>query len=167
MANSFRGFKNKDSVLRYFPGLHDWANEELCDDAITHLNGVFLFANRSSYKDDYAYYVQQVGSLIDGGVASAPLRAYMWTSFLTKHGITDQKIASTHAELGRNESNKLYIKGLTDVSEFAQKTFGAISASQWQADPKIAAACIREAKKYTGTPWEDILERMSKDAVKF
>ena len=167
MANSFRGFKGKDCVLRYFPGQHDWANEELCDDGITHLNGVYLCANRSGYKDDYAFFVQQVSALIENSVASAPLRAYLWTTFLTNHGVTDPKVVSTHATLGKSETNKLYMKGLSDVGEFAQKTFGGISASQWQADPKIAAACVKEAKKYPGTPWEDILERMSKDAQKF
>jgi hypothetical protein len=53
------------------------------------------------------------------------------------------------------------------VNKFAQKTFGEISASQWQADPKIAAACKREALKYAGTPWEEILTKMADDAEKF
>lgn len=167
MANSFRGFKSKDGVLRYFPGQHDWASPELCDDAITHLNGVFVFANRSSYPDDYAYYVRQVTALVTECEATAPMRAYLWSSFLTSHGVKDPKLASVHATLGQEANNKLYVKGLTDVSEFAQKVFGAISNSQWKADPKVAAACTKEAKKYAGTPWEDILSRMAEDAQKF
>jgi len=167
MANSFKGFKNKDCLLRYFPGKHDWANDELCDDAITHLNGVFLVANRSNYADDYAFYLQQVSELIEKCTGSAPLRAYLWTSFLTAHGVKDAKLASTHATLGQDEANKLYVKGLADVGEFAQKTFGEVPSSQWKADPKVAAACKKEAKKYTGTPWEEILNLMSEDAQQF
>jgi hypothetical protein len=166
MANSFRGFKNRDCVLRFFPGLHDWASAELCDDAITHLNGVFLFANKANHKDDYAFYIQQVSALIEGNVTSAPTRAYLWSSFLTSHGVTDPKLVSTHATLGKVESNKLYVKGLTDIREFAEKSLGTLPARQWQADPKVAAACQKEAKKYAGTPWENVLERMSQDAVK-
>jgi len=167
MANSFRGFKNKECVLRYFAGQHEWAGDELCDDAITHLNGVFVLANRAKYPDDCAFYIKQVNALIEGSAGTAPMRAYLWSSFLTSNGVKDLKLASVHATLGQDEKNKLHVKGLTDVSEFAQKSFGEISGSQWQADPKIAAACKKEAKKYAGTPWEDILSRMAEDAQKF
>lgn len=167
MSNSFKGFRNKECVLRFFPGQHEWADEELCDDAITHLNGVFVLANRSSYPDDCAFYIKQVGPLIDASAATAPMRAYLWSGFLTSHGVRDPKLASIHATLGQDEKNKLYVKGLSEVSEFAQKSFGEITGSQWQADPKIAAACKREAKKYAGTPWENILIRMADDAQKF
>ena len=167
MANSFMGLKNKDCVLRYFPGKHVWARDELCDDAITHLNGVFLIANRAKYPDDYAFYIQQVGKLIGECEKPAPLRAYLWTSFLTDHGVRDPKLAAIHAALGQDASNKLYVKGLAEVNEFAQKTFGAFPASQWKGDPKVSAACKKEAKKYPGTPWEEILNLMSEDAQKF
>ena len=151
MAGCFKGFKNKDCVLRYFPGAHDWANEELCDDAITHLNGVFLTENRTAYPDDCALYVQQVMALIGECATSAPLRAYMWSSFLTKHGVKDPKLEAIHATLGQSDVNKLYVKGLTDIQQFAGKVFAA---------PKASAACKKEAKKYAGTPWEDILTRL-------
>jgi hypothetical protein len=167
MANSFKGFKNKDCVLRYFPGKHDWAKDELCDDAITHLNGVFLIANRSKYPDDYAYYIQQVSTLIGECEKTTPQRAYMWTSFLTEHGVRDPKLAGIHAALGQNDSNKLYVKGLAEINEFAQKTLGEFPASQWKADPKVSAACKKAAKKYPGTPWEEILNLMSEDAQQF
>jgi len=167
MANSFKGFKSRDCVLRFFPGQHDWAGEELCDDAITHLNGVFLFTNRVAYPDDWTSYTKQVSDLVEQSAKTAPLRAYMWSSFLTAHGVKDTKLAALHATLGQSETNKLYVKGLADVSEFAQKNFGASSGSQWKADPKVAAACKREAKKFAGTPWEEVLNRMADDAQKF
>jgi poly(3-hydroxybutyrate) depolymerase len=167
MANSFKGFKSKDCVLRYFPGKHAWAGEELCDDAITHLNGVFLAKNRDDYPDDYADYVREVSSLIDECAGPAPMRAYMWTSFLTEHKVTAPKLAGTHATLGEDDMNTLYVKGLTEINEFAQKTFGKVSASQWQADPKVSSACKREAGKYAGTPWEGVLNLMAEDAQKF
>ena len=167
MANSFKGLKSRDNVLRFFPGQHEWASEELCDDAITHLNGVFLFANRAAYPDDCAAYTAQVGDLVELSAKTAPLRAYMWSSFLTIHGIKEPKLAALHATLSQSEINKLYVKGLTDVSEFAQKNFGGVSGSQWKADPKVAAACKREAKKFVGTPWEEVLNLMAGDAQKF
>ncbi|MEI7954124.1 MAG: SHD1 domain-containing protein [Verrucomicrobiota bacterium] len=167
MSNCFKGFKGRDHVLRFFPGQHEWAAEELCDDAITHLNGVFLFSNRVAYPDDWAAYTSQVGDLVGQTAKTTPLRAYMWSSFLTAHGVTEPKLAALHATLSKSEINKLYEKGLTDVSEFAQKNFGGNSGSQWKADPKVAAACKREAKKFAGTPWEQVLNLMADDAQKF
>ena len=167
MSNCFKGFKGRDHVLRFFPGQHEWAGEELCDDAITHLNGLFLFANRVDYPDDWAAYTAQVGTLVEQSAKTAPLRAYMWSSFLTGHGVKEPKLASLHATLSQSEVNKLYVKGLADVSEFAQKNFGGSSGSQWKADPKVAAACKREAKKFAGTPWEEVLNLMAGDAQKF
>jgi len=167
MANSFKGFKNRDCLLRYFPGRHAWANAELCDDGITHLNGVFLIKNQSDYPDEYAHYIHQVEQLIEENAESSPMRAYMWTSFLTEHRVGGSKLAGMHAKLGADGLNKLYVKGLEGVSKFAQKHFGKISGSQWKSDPKVSAACKREASKYAGTPWEEILNKMSEDAQKF
>ncbi len=167
MANSFKGFKNRDCLLRYFPGKHVWAGEELCDDGITHLNGVFLIKNQSDYTDEYAHYVRQVEQLIEENEESSPMRAYMWTCFLTEHNVEGSKLAGMHAKLGDDSLNQLYVKGLENVSKFAQKQFGSISSSQWKSDPKVSAACKREATKYAGTPWEEILNKMSEDAQKF
>ncbi len=64
MANAFKKVSHKGAILRYFEGKHAWANKEMCDDAITHLNGVFLEANQSKYADEYKHYVYQVGELI-------------------------------------------------------------------------------------------------------
>ncbi len=159
MARSFKGYKNKDCLLRYFPGNHDWAGDELCDDAITHLNGVFLIRNQSGYREEYAHYVHQVASLIAECRESNPMRAYMWTSFLVDRDVKAPDLADTHAALGEDEANKLYAKGLEEVGEFAQKHFGGGSSSE-----KTSAACKREAPKYAGTPWEEILNRMAEDA---
>lgn len=167
MANSFKGYGNRDGILRYFPGKHDWAKDDLIDDGMTHLNGVFLLKNAKDYPGATERFVHDVMTLVRENQEADPLRAYMWTSFLTKHGANTPDLAPIHAKLSQSETNKLYLKGLSDIGEFAVKSFGQISNSQWQADPKIAAACLREAKKYTGTPWEEVLTKMAEDAQKF
>jgi hypothetical protein len=167
MANSFRKIKTKGSVLRYFVGRHDWASPELCDDAMTHLNGVFLAKHKSAYPADDAYFNEQVGKIITGNESSNPARAYMWACFMKDYGYNNAAASSAFASLGKEPQNALFVKGLTGVSEFAQKTFGNISGSQWQADPKISAACLREAKKYTGSLWEQVLTKMAEDAQQF
>ena len=63
--------------------------------------------------------------------------------------------------------NELYVEGLSEIHEFAQDQFGSISGSAWKSDPKVAAACQREARKYAGTPWEEVLNKMGEDAQKF
>ena len=77
MANAFKTVSHKGAILRYFPGKHSWANAELCDDAITHLNGVFLSSNKSDYQEAYDAYRYQLGKLVEDSQASNPMRAYM------------------------------------------------------------------------------------------
>lgn len=167
MANAFKGVSHKGAVLRYFPGKHVWANAELCEDAITHLNGVFLSSNQSDYSEDYEVYQYQLGQLIEDTKTSNPMRSYMWADFAKEYKYQDSRADQAYSDLGSDPMNKLYVKGLFDVRKFAEKTFGEISASQWKADPKVSAACKREAKKYAGTPWEEVLNKMSEDAQKF
>lgn len=167
MANSFKGYGNRDGILRYFPGKHDWSKDDLIDDAMTHLNGVFFLKNAKDYPGATERFVHDVMTLVRENQEADPLRAYMWTSFLTKHGANTPDLAPIHAKLSQSETNKLHLKELSDIGEFAVKSFGQISNSQWQADPKIAAACLREAKKYTVTPWEEVLTKKAEDAQKF
>lgn len=167
MADAFERVSHKGAILRYFPGRHTWANAELCEDAITHLNGVFLSKNRSNYRDDYTAFCKQVGLLVSANETSHPFRAYMWADFAQTYKI-DSKVANkAYSLLGSDSLNESYVKGLKGVRKFAEKTFGKTSGSSWKADPKISAACKREAKKYLGTPWEEVLNKMSEDAQKF
>jgi len=167
MANSFRSIKSKGSLLRYFIGLHVWADAELCDDAITHLNGVFLAKNKAAYPAGDAWFSEQVGKLIAESETANPARAYMWACFMKDYGYQSPAATAALASLGKDPLNPLFVKGLTDVGDFAQKTFGEVSSSQWQADPKVSAACLREAKKFPGSFWEKVLTKMAEHAQKF
>lgn len=167
MAHSFKKVRHKGAVLRYFEGMHTWANAEMCGDAITHLNGIFLEANQGKYRDDYAHFTHQVGELIKQCSSNNPQRAYMWADYMNRYKMSQPVAEKAFGELGGDEANVMFVKGLYDVRKFAEKTFGSISASQWQADPKVSAACKREAQKYQGFYWEKILNKMSEDAQKF
>lgn len=167
MAHSFKRVSHKGAVLRYFTGRHVWANGEFCEDAITHLNGVFLSANQSDYEDDYAEYLRQLASLVKDSAEKNPLRAYMWADFASQYDFKNTVINKIHQDLGGDDVNKLYVAGLFKIRGFAEKTFGKISSSQWKSDPRVSSACKREAKKYVGTPWEEVLNKMSEDAQKF
>ncbi|BCX47683.1 poly(3-hydroxybutyrate)depolymerase [Haloferula helveola] len=167
MAHGFKGYRNRDGLLRYFPGKHAWAGDELIDDGITHLNGVFLLSNGKNYPEATERYVQDVMALVRESKDTAPMRAFMWTSFLTEHGAEADGLEELHRELGADEVNETYVKGLQEIEAFAEKSFGEVSASQWKADPKVSSACLREAKKYPGTPWEEVLTKMAEDAQKF
>lgn len=166
MASSFRGYGNREGILRYFPGKHVMADEVLIDDALTHLNGLFLLKNAGQYPQATARYVHDVMTLVRTSQETDPLRTFMWTSFLTQHGAKAHDLATIHTQLGRIETNKLYVKGLAGIGEFAMKNFGS-GGNQWKADPKTSAACKLEAAKYAGTPWQEVLTRMAEDAQKF
>lgn len=167
MAASFKGLRGKNSVLRYFPGMHVWAGPELLDDAITHLNGVFLMENQSQYEAELPHFIQGVVNLVQEAKGKNPMRAFMWTSFLNDRKALPGSLSNVHSSLAETDSNVLFLKGLTGVREFAQKEFGGGGGSSWQIDPKTASACQREAKKYEGTPWQEVLEKMGQDAEKF
>jgi dienelactone hydrolase len=167
MAHGFKGYRNRDGLLRYFPGQHAWAGDELIEDGMCHLNGVFLLSNARAYPEATARYVHDMMTLIRGCQDNDPMRAYMWTSFLTGRDAEAPDLATIHAGLGASPTNKLYVEGLARIEDFAEDTLGDISASQWKIDPKVSSAFARESKKYAGTPWEDILMKMSEDAQKF
>lgn len=167
MARSFKEIRAKGSVLRYFEGQHVWAGSELLEDAITHLNGIFLKDNKSDYSAEYARYIAEVEKLIEENKADNPKRAFMWADFLVKNNFSSAVAKAVHGSLKSDSSNQLYVDGLEDVRKFAEKTFGATGGSQSKADPAIAAKCLREAEKYSGTEWQQILKKMAEDAQKF
>lgn len=166
MAHSFKGYRNRDGLLRYFPAKHAWGDEELVEDGMSHLNGVFLLSNSRDYPDATARYVHDMMTLVRDAKDTNPLRAFMWTSFLNEHKAEAPGLAGLHDELD-SPGNRLYVEGLAEIEEFAEKTLGDISASQWKIDPGVSNAFQREADKYDGTPWKDILLKMSEDAQKF
>ena len=91
----------------------------------------------------------------------------MWADFAKGYDIDSPQASKAYTSLSADPVNQLYVEGLKKIRGFAEKTFGKISNSQWQADPKVAAKCKREAQKYSGTPWEEVLNKMSEDAQKF
>ena len=167
MAAAARGYKSKDCVLRYFPGQHVWANDELCDDAITHLNGVFLIKNQSRYPDEFAHYTHEVAKLYKESKEQNPHRAFMWTSFLIDRDVKAPDLEDIHDELENDPANKLYLEGFKEIGELAKKHLGDNPASEWKAQPKASAAFEKEAEKYIGSPWQEVLTRLANDAQKF
>ncbi len=164
MSCTFKKIKNRDSILRFFPGAHHWANAELIDDAITHLNGVFLIKNASKYDGPLTHYEAALAALIKDTQDENPMRALMWSSFATEYklaGANQKLIAEAHQKLSENPSNVLYVKGLKDVEDFAVKKLGTSPVAYKTLDAKVAAACEKESTKYAGTPWEQILKEMA------
>ncbi|MFC4995093.1 hypothetical protein [Rubritalea tangerina] len=167
MAHSFKEFTHKGSVLRYFPGRHVWANGELCEDAITHLNGVFLAKNESDYSEAHKHYNYMLGQWITELESGNAMRAFMWADFAQRYDFDHPSVTKVYGALESDEQNVLFVKGLYSIRDFAEKTFGKVAASQWKADPKVSAACVRESEKYEGSPWREVLLKLSEDAQKF
>ena len=167
MAASFKKVSHKGAILRYFEGQHVWADKQLCDDAITHLNGVFLAENQPDYQDEYKHYIYQLGELIKSAQANDAKRAYMWADFMQRYDMKHPDASKALSQLGGDEANRAFVKGLYDIRKFAEKQFGDNPASQWKIAPKVSSACVREAKKYAGSYWENILMKMSENAKKF
>lgn len=167
MANSFRGIKSKDSVLRYFPGRHSWANGELFEDAITHLNGIFLIKNARKYPEPHKRFLSQVMELVNQNQESNPMRAILWTDYLQQRDQKPSGLETAHTKLSEDPANLRYLEGLSGVHQFALDTFGDTEISAWKISEKQSTACLAEATKYSDTPWAEILEKMSEDAQKF
>lgn len=167
MASSSISYTHKGSMLRFFPGRHSWANTELCEDAMTHLNGVFLCKNQSRYEDEYKYYTFKLGEWVKDLSDSNPQRAYMWADFANRYEIENSSAGKAFSSLGSDSRNKLFVKGLYDIKLFAEKYFGKTGEHAWKADAKVSAACLGEAKNYEGSPWQIVLTKMSEDAQKY
>ena len=66
---------------------------------------------------------------------------------------------------GRGDEESLGDPGFADEADVAEFLPGG--EGQDQADPKVSVACKREAQKYVGSSWEEVLNLMGEDARKF
>ena len=165
MAESHAKMKNRDSVLRYFIGNHEWAGGDLLEDAMIHLNGVFLEKNGDDYPQQQARFEMDVLKVIDACKEKAPHRAYMLTDFMVERGLTTGSRATQftrlHRKLGAEEVNVDYVKGLEEMDEMAKKVCGKEGMFYKNEFPEVKAA----GEKFAHTPLGAIFLKFKEHVV--
>lgn len=90
--------------------------------------------------------------------ASAPYRAAWWARFLKTQGVTSAhqaKITALDTELSQTPSNIAYIKGITDIEDFADDVLAKISiySEKGHTTPEIQKKCDKMIEIHAETPW--------------
>jgi hypothetical protein len=155
--------KSKDSLARYFPGNHDWADAELMEDGMTHLHAVVLAKHRDLYPDEAYANEAAILRFAEELKQDHPARALMWTTFLSERP-ADPKlmpaVRKLHAELSKNPQAVRWVAGLMAIHRLAVEKIGKKNWDDCTKDIEKLAA------EYADTPWKETLERMLKPIVR-
>jgi hypothetical protein len=95
--------------------------------------------------------------------ASAPHRAAWWARFLKAQGVSashQARITALDAEFSQTPSNEAYIKGISDIEEFADDVLAKISiySEKGHTTPEIQKKCDKLLEVHAETPWiKDVL----------
>jgi hypothetical protein len=169
MATTFDEHFRKSGRLRFFPGGHVWAKEDLIFDAITWLNGQYLAKKGSpaeikafsgmlinEIKTNYGNdpYFAYENACVLAGVAKAPDAA---------------KAKSLVSKLQADPKIKAYIAGLADMDDFVDEHFNT-SSMDYLNNPCTSAQRSDAAKllsTYAQTPLSETIEGFGKPSKEF
>ncbi len=164
MTITFQKRIKKDGRLRYFPGGHVWAGEDLIFDAITWLNGKYL-AKKGS-KAELDEFSEMLFGEIEAKYETDPYFAYENASVLAEvrkapHAAQAKELL---AKLKMDPKVKTYIDGLDDMEDFADEYFNT-DVMDYRNNPCTSSQerdAARLLKKYSGTPLEATIKDFGK-----
>lgn len=173
MASSFKTLANKDWRLRFFPGNHDWAGDDLLADAMCWLEGYRL---RNAKPTDPGVaerreaYLARMLERIKSLASSSPERAYDAAAYLADFPVTGPTLAGVNEalqDLLKKPDIQLYAQGLKDMDKFVDKYFASNpnGLREDNGDPRARDAAEKLATKYTGTSLAETFRRMGQKSV--
>ena len=170
MACTDRDLPGRDSRLVFFPGVHEWANEELIWEGMTWINASSLRGKRDPVlvKDRNALAAKMLEQ-INADLESRPERAFEWAGLLASLGATESlKGKSIRDRLKADSAVIKYRAALKAQNQYVGTYF---ATNPWAGTantlPKAALKdSAKLAEKYQGTPWEEIFRRMGEPAQK-
>jgi len=98
--------------------------------------------------------------------ATAPYRAAWWARHFKTIGVSPKytaKVAAMDAELSAAPENVAYIKGITDIEDFAEAVLAKVSSGSLKGHttPEIQKKCDKMLADHAETPWiKDVLTAM-------
>jgi len=171
MACTFKGLKNNDSILRFFPGGHDWAESDLITYGMFWLNGCFLEtkppANTASAEEKQRF-LSKVLEEIEKNKESDPERAYDWAICPFVDSVSAAPAASPPLPaLMKNPKVQLYIAGLKEMDSFVKKHFATSSMDYLNHNGTVAAKrdADKLAEKYKGTKLAGLFTKLGEPSI--
>lgn len=127
MAVSFDNVRKGNGRLRFFDGAHHWANESLCTDAITWLNGKYL-AKKGSKAEIDAFSAMLIEK-IQKAYESDPYSAYEQACILAEvtKAPDAAKAKKVVTKLQADPKIQLYLEGLEEMNDFVDEHFNTTS----------------------------------------
>lgn len=169
MAITFNERIKKDGRLRFFPGGHAWAGEDLIFDAITWLNGKYLA--RKGSKAELAAFSEMLFSEIKEKYETDPYFAYENSLVLAKvgkapHAAQTKKVL---AKLKLDSKIKTYIKALEDMEDYVDEHFNTdvMDYRNNRCSSEQKSDAIKLHVKYRDTPLAATIKDFGKPSKEF
>lgn len=168
MTITFNERIKDDGRLRFFPGGHTWAGEDLITDAMTWLNAKYLAKKGSKVEVDQ--FSEMLFSSIKDNYETDPVFAYENALVLSelKKGPQNAQIKKVLAKLQMDPTIKTYIQAQDDMEDFADEHFNtdvmdcynnSCTSRQKKDAEKLLA-------KYKDTPQADVITHFGKPSKK-
>ncbi|MBC8206824.1 MAG: hypothetical protein ISR85_06710 [Kiritimatiellales bacterium] len=169
MTITFNQRIKKRGVLRFFPGMHDWAESGLIQQAMVWLNGQYLKEEgKDSEIQDFS---GRLMTEIKNYLKRDPTRAYEASTVLSEiQGAPDAKAAmEIRKELQEMPEVKTYLAALDDVAEFADDHFNTdVQDYRNNRTTKRSEQDSQKlVEKYKGTPYEELMRRLGEPTQEF
>ncbi|MFA5203926.1 MAG: hypothetical protein WC708_05910 [Lentisphaeria bacterium] len=170
MACTDRDLPGRDNRLVFFPGVHEWANEELIWEGMTWINASSLRGKRDPVlvKDRNALAAKMLEQ-INADLESRPDRAFEWAGLLASLGAPESVKAKSIRDRLKSKPEVITYRAALKAQNQYVGTYFATKPSDWVANTLPKAALKDSAKlaeKYQGTPWEEMFRRMGEPAQK-
>ncbi|MFH0953130.1 MAG: SHD1 domain-containing protein [Verrucomicrobiota bacterium] len=173
MACSFKTLLNRDWRLRFFPGNHDWANDDLLMDAMCWLEGYCLKNAKATdpqiAERREAYLTRMLGR-IKSLAQSDVERAYDAAAFLADFPLPGPALTGVNEclqELLKKPEVQLYVQGLKDMEKFVDKFYGQNpnGLREENGSHGVQGPAEKYATKYAGTSLAEVFRRMGQRSV--
>jgi pimeloyl-ACP methyl ester carboxylesterase len=156
-------------ILRFFPGVHQWANADLITQAMLWLNGQYL--NDDGEEPEVGEFSTMLMKEITGNLEKNPVLAYERCTVLSeiKDAPDAKEAAKTLLMLKKNSEVETYLNALEDIEEFADDHFNTspMDYLNKRTTPDMIEDSEELAEKYAGTPYADLMTRLGKPTKDF
>lgn len=147
----------KKSAYRMHPGAHSDGPDWLVTEGIVWLECMSVAKGRQANPAREACESAAI-RWIEKMTATEPYRAAWWARFFRTQGVSPahvQKIAALDAEFSKNPVNLAYIKGISDIEDFALEVLapGNTSSVFEHTTPEIQRKADRLLQNHAETPW--------------
>jgi hypothetical protein len=166
-AKSHKAF-GKSARFIWFPGNHDWADQELIAEGMAEVYGKMLKNSKAKSLDPLrGEFAKSRFALVKGRQERKPLDAWRWAEFLAKFPgdpATQREAAELAAALAKKPEVAKAIAAEKAIGEFTEKYF---ADGDTKGDVNPDASRLKDAEKtaaeFEGLPQAELLKRMGKE----